>query len=82
MLAGRTDSSISDLAVVGWGSTAVGGAASNILRVATVRETNLARCNASYGGILTRNMMCAGGGMQLLAACWAALLMMRWASCG
>ena len=47
--------------MLGWGSTQQGGSPSNVLRVASVLETSLSRCNTSYNGIITNNMLCAGG---------------------
>lgn len=46
--------------VSGWGATSEGGSTATILQKVRVPIVSNATCNASYGGGITANMLCAG----------------------
>jgi secreted trypsin-like serine protease len=46
--------------VIGWGTTASNGQLSEALQEVSVDNWNLSSCNASYGGVISNSMICAG----------------------
>ena len=59
-LSSRSPPSNTSFTTIGWGTTSQNGQLSEALQEVNVSNWDLKSCNASYGGVITEGMICAG----------------------